>query len=165
MSEKIKNVSFEPWHLDAIVRQTRRLLLSFARWTGHELFSNQGTEREQACALFETPFVVVAHGTEPDPILNYGNRAALSLWEMDWAEFTRTPSRLTAEQEQREERARLLAEAARKGFFADYRGVRISRSGKRFLIEEAIVWNVLDEAGRPAGQAATFSQWRYLDKA
>ena len=30
-------------------------------------------------------------------MLNYGNRAALTLWEMSWEELTRTPSRLTAE--------------------------------------------------------------------
>src|SRR3990172_8531438 len=42
------------------------------------------------------------------------------------------------------------------GFIETYRGVRISRSGRRFLIEQATVWNILDANGRSAGQAATF---------
>jgi hypothetical protein len=33
--------------------------------------------------LFEAPFVVVSHGIEANPILNYGNKKALTLWELD----------------------------------------------------------------------------------
>jgi len=32
--------------------------------------------------MFEAPFVLISHGTEDDPILNYGNRVALWLWQM-----------------------------------------------------------------------------------
>jgi hypothetical protein len=56
-----------------------------------------------------------------------------------------------------------MARAARDGYVDDYRGVRISSSGKRFLIEEAIVWNLVDAAGNRVGQAATFSQWKPLN--
>ena len=73
-----------------------------------------------------------------------------------------TPSRLTAEPVHRDERARLLERTTRQGFVDDYAGVRISRSGKRFRIEQAIVWNVLDGEGRIHGQAATFDRWTRL---
>ena len=53
---------------------------------------------------------------EADPVLNYGNRAALALWEMSWEELTRTPSRLTAEAPNREERAKLLEAVTQRGF-------------------------------------------------
>jgi hypothetical protein len=82
--------------------------------------------------VFEAPFVVVSHGTEADPVLNYGNAAALALWEMSWEELTRTPSRLTAEAPNREERAKLLEAVTRRGFIDDYSGVRISKTGRRF---------------------------------
>lgn len=118
---------------------------------------------EQARLLFVAPLVVVAHGTQADPILSYGNRAALELWEMDLATFLQTPSRLTAEPMHRDERARLLERTSRNGFVDDYRGIRISSTGRRFLIESAIVWNLLDPGGRYAGQAATFSEWRELE--
>ena len=73
--------------------------------------------------------MLVSHGTEADPVLNYGNDAAQALWEMSWAELTRTPSRLTAEAPNREERARLLEAVTRQGFIDDYSGVRILKTG------------------------------------
>ncbi|MBI3802462.1 MAG: MEKHLA domain-containing protein [Nitrospirae bacterium] len=138
------------------------LLQSFRRWTGRDLLPPSGTAEAQAAALFSAPFVVISHGTEPDPILKYGNRAALDLWEMSWEQFTQTPSRLTAEPVNREERARLLAAVTRKGFIDDYKGVRISRTGRRFQIEQATVWNLLDRENRYCGQAATFHRWTDL---
>ncbi len=112
--------------------------------------------------IFESPFVVASHGTEGDPILNYGNRAALSLWEMSWEEFTSTASRYTAEAPNREERARLLKAVTANGFIDDYSGIRISKSGRRFRIARATVWNLLNENGTCCGQAAMFSDWEFI---
>ena len=126
---------------------------------GRELVSREGSPLDQAQRLFEAPIVVVSHGTEADPILNYGNAAALALWEMTPEQFTRTPSRLTAEPMHRDERARLLERTRRDGYVDDYSGVRISATGRRFRIERAIVWNLTDAEGRHRGQAATFSEW------
>ena len=116
----------------------------------------------QARALFAAPFVLVSHGTEEDPVLNYGNRMALELWEMTWEQLTRTPSRVTAESVNQAERERMLARVAARGFIDDYRGVRISNTGRRFLVEDAIVWNVVDAKNKKRGQAATFSRWSFL---
>jgi hypothetical protein len=74
-----------------------------------------------------------------------------------------TPSRLTAEPTLRAARERLLAETLQKGFVDGYEGVRISATGRRFLIRNVTIWNVTDAEGRPLGQAATFADWRYLD--
>ena len=106
--------------------------------------------------------MVVSHLDSDDPILNYGNRQALDLWEMTWEEFTATPSRLTAEPVNRDERARMLRQVTARGFVDDYRGVRISRTGRRFLVERATVWNVVDGDGNRRGQAAAFSRWTPL---
>jgi hypothetical protein len=141
------------------------LLDSFARLVGRELVSRDGTPAEQADRLFHAPFAVVSHGTEADPVLNYGNAAALELWEMTWEELTQTPSRLTAEPVHRDERARLLARTREHGYVDDYSGIRISKTGKRFRIERAIVWNLTDVDGRHRGQAATFDHWTPLDDA
>jgi MEKHLA domain len=99
---------------------------------------------------------------EADPVLNYGNAAALALWEMSWEELTRTPSRLTAEVLNREERARLLAAVTACGFIDDYSGVRISKTGRRFKISWATVWNLLTADDHPCGQAAMFGEWEFL---
>ena len=143
----------------------RWLLDSYAFWLKRELIERTGSMDEQRRRLFLAPFVVVSHAESEDPILNYGNRQALDLWEMTWTEFTATPSRLTAEPVKREERARTLDRVAAYGFVADYQGVRISRTGRRFLVEQATVWNVLDGHGTKRGQAATFSRWTRLDTA
>lgn len=145
----------DPWRVD----HAQLLLASFSRLLGRELMPGNGPAEDLAERLFFSPFAVVSHGTEPDPVLNYGNRAALDLWEMDFESFVRTPSRLTAEPVHRDERARLLARTARDGYVDDYSGIRISRTGRRFRIEQAIVWNVIDADGRLRGQAATFDRW------
>lgn len=151
-----------PWLDPAWSLQIQRMLNSYRRWLGTELIERHGTSEEQAERLFHTPFVVVSHGTQADPILNSANAVALHLWEMPLEQFLRTPSRLTAEPVHRDERARMLETTRKQGYIDDYRGIRISSSGRRFRIDRAIVWNVVDESGEPAGQAATFSQWVFL---
>ena len=150
------------WRTDLVIAQTACLARSLKHWTGHELLPGVSSPADMAQKVFEAPFVVVSHGTEADPVLNYGNRAALTLWEMSWAELTRTPSRLTAEALSREERTRLLETVSRRGFIDDYSGVRISKTGRRFRIRRATVWNLLTEDGRPCGQAAMFDHWEFL---
>lgn len=150
-----------PGDANWLVEHIERLARSHARWTGKELFPGM-VPGAWARAAWNSSAILVSHGTEPDPVLNFGNRAALTLWDLGWDEFTRTPSRLTAEAPEREERARLMAQVTTHGFIANYAGVRISRSGRRFRIHAATVWNVLDENGLPAGQAATFDQWQWV---
>jgi hypothetical protein len=146
-----------------MVQWVQLLLDSYHSWTGRELIARHASPEDQATALFAAPFVVASHGMEADPILNYANRMALELWELTWEQFTRTPSRLTAEPINRTERERMLARAAERGFIDDYRGVRISSSGRRFIVEDALVWNVVDAAGKKLGQAATFARWQFLE--
>lgn len=136
------------------------LVDSFARVTGESLLD---TNVDIPSVLWQAPRVILAHGTEADPIFFYGNRMALDLFEVSADALLRMPSRLSAEAPVREERARLLHRVTQYGYIADYSGVRISATGRRFRIEQATVWNLLDEAGRVHGQAATFDQWVRLD--
>ena len=147
---------------DLIISHTQCLVRSFKQWTGRELLPGNFTPQDLAAKIFDAPFVLVSHGIEPDPILNYGNRAALDLWEMSWDEFTRTPSRLTAEATKREDRAKVMEVVTRHGCFENYSGIRISKSGKRFEISGAVIWNLISEGGQLQGQAATFSEWKFL---
>ncbi len=150
----------EPWATEPMRRHAAILRASHRRLLGRDLPADGA---DPARALFEAPFVLVSHGTETDPVLNYGNRAALRLWEMSWEELTRTPSRYTAEAPNREERARLLAEVSARGFIEHYAGIRISKGGRRFRIESATVWNLTDEAGGRWGQAALFDRYTFLE--
>ena len=150
------------WKKDSVIAHSATLVRSFRRFTGRDLLPGLFNPLGLSKNLFNAPFVLVSHGTEADPVLNYGNRAALNLWEMSWEELTRTPSRLTAEMPEREERARLLSAVTERGFIDDYSGIRISKSGRRFRIAKATVWNLITERGEPCGQAATFDRWEFL---
>ena len=150
------------WQTDFVIVHTQMLARSFRRWTGRDLLPGLFNPAGLAKNIFYAPFVLVSHGTEADPILNYGNQAALALWEMSWEEFTRTPSRLTAEAPNREERAKLLEVVSRHGFIDNYSGVRISKSGRRFRISNATVWNLISGDGMACGQAAMFDQWEFI---
>ena len=154
----------EIWEQKTVIAQTQLMARSLKHWTKRNLLA--GSETDVAAELgekvFHAPFVLVSHGIQTDPVLNYGNAAALALWEMSWDELTRTPSRLTAEAPNREERARLLAAVTANGFIDDYSGIRISKKGRRFRIAQATVWNLLDERGNYSGQAAMFSRWELL---
>ncbi len=136
--------------LDSYQRLLKRPLLEAA--AGQSL-------GEQA---FNADFALLSHNTDSDPLFNYANRTALNLFELPWDELIGMPSRFSAEPVNREERERLLAEVGSKGFIDNYSGVRIAKSGKRFLIERAVVWNVYDSQQRYYGQAACFSDWTLL---
>ena len=150
------------WTNPVVVEWTQQLLNSYRHWTSRELIERIGEPDVQAYRLFQVPFVVVSHGAETDPMLNYGNRIALDLWEMTWDQLVQTPSRLTAEPVNRAEREWMLEQARTRGYLDTYRGVRISSTGRRFLVENALIWNVVDVEGQRIGQAATFSQWTWL---
>jgi hypothetical protein len=140
-----------------------RIIASWHHWIGSDLVDPNLAPVERARELFHAEFVVLSHDTAADPMLNYANDKALTLFEFSWDELLRTPSRLTAEAIHRDARAAFLAQVSRRGYVNDYQGVRISRTGRRFLIEQATVWNLIDGNGEPYGQAARFSTWKYLD--
>lgn len=139
------------------------LLASLRHWTGRNLVDPNLPGSEQSRQLFYAPFAVLSHDAAADPVLTYANLTGLRLFELSWQELVQTPSRLTAEAVYRDQRAALLTEVSRRGFIDDYRGVRISKSGRRFVIESATVWNLRDSNGAHCGQAAAFNEWKFLD--
>ena len=153
----------QAWTDPAAIEWSQLLLNSFRRWTGRELLERVGDHAYQAHALFLSPFVVVSHGAEEDPLLNYGNQIALDLWELSWDQFVQTPSRLTAEPINRAEREWMLEQAKVRGYLDTYRGVRITSTGRRFLVDNARIWNIVDAQGQRVGQAASFSHWTWLN--
>jgi hypothetical protein len=38
----------------------------------------------------------------------------------------------------------------------------VSASGRRFLVRQATVWNLIDPEGLPCGQAASFAEWQWI---
>ena len=139
------------------------LLQSFRHYLGRDLL-HPGPPEEVARRLFHAPFAVLSHDGAADPVLDYVNRRVMALWESDWPTLTVMPSRLTAEPMHREARARFLQKTAESGYITGYSGVRISTTGRRFQIEDAVVWTVRTPDGAGSGQAATFAKVRGVDE-
>jgi PAS domain-containing protein len=137
------------------------LVSSYRRTVGLEPAFLELGQRPSAAWLYEEArHAVLAHNTDPDPRFIYANKAAQACFEYGWDEIVSLPSRLSAEPIDREDRQRLLDSVARRGFAAGYSGLRIAKSGRRFFIEDGVVWQLIDGDGVVRGQAATFAKWR-----
>ncbi|MFT4888567.1 MAG: hypothetical protein ACJAY7_000382 [Pseudohongiellaceae bacterium] len=150
-----------------LLAHSQLLIESFYRHTGRQLLpkgSDDGDYSSEHQQLAGSPFAVVSHGTQVQPIFNYANNAALSLFEMQWSEFTSLPSSKSAEKISQTEREHLLNNVNKRGYIDDYQGVRITASGKRFKIEDAVVWNLIDAADNYCGRAAILYRLTYLKK-
>lgn len=112
--------------------------------------------------VFTAEFALLSHNTDPDPLFNYANQKALDLFELSWDELIGMPSRLSVEPENHQARERLMAKVTATGFVDHYTGIRVTKTGRRFRINNAVIWNVYDRQGRYLGQAACFSDWVYL---
>lgn len=104
--------------------------------------------------LYDLLAVVLCHDAGDDPLFVYANAAAQRVWERSWEDFIGWPSRLTAPEHLRAQRAQALASGA---VVRGYSGVRVASSGRLFRIVDATVWPVSDEHGNLVGQAATFA--------
>ena len=120
------------------------------------------TSGDQATDLFSSAIAVLAHDNSRDPLLIYANATALRLWERSWQQMIGMPSRYTAEEGAREQRASALQRAQSEDAFEGYSGVRVSRTGQRFMINNARIWTLWDDKGHNCGQAAAFSSWSWL---
>lgn len=148
----------------ALEEPTRLILSSYRRHFGRELVEVTDPARAVE-TLFEAPRVVLSAlgPAGADHAFNYANRKALALFEYSWDELIGKPSSASAEPEHRDERRRLLDEVGKHGFIGNYSGIRIGKTGRRFRILSATVFNLLDPAGNRVGQAATFTDYEFLE--
>lgn len=127
---------------------------SYQRLLGQPLVPPEIPAAEAATWLYASaPFAILAHNTAPDPVFIYGNLAAQRRFGYDWNELTQLPSRLSAEAPNREARQQFLERVQRQGYEAGYSGVRITKTGQRFMIEQATLWQLFDADGVLHGQA------------
>jgi len=132
---------------------------SFKKRTGEKLLTGDVMVHDAAKALFNAPFCCASHDAEDT--FNYGNKAALALWELEWEEFVGMKSTRSADEEDsatQEERRALLDKAASEGLITNYSGVRMSSTGKKFRIENATVWTMTNADGDKTGQAVRFDK-------
>jgi len=138
------------------------IIKSLKKFKGIDLTDSSLSIKEQAKQVFEAPYVLLAHNATTDPIFQYSNKKGLELFEMSWDEFTRLHSKYSAEPQNRRERELLLNDVLLKGYADNYSGVRISKTGRKFKINAATVWNIMDENNEKKGQAALFRDYTYI---
>ena len=154
-----------PWLSSDNLRWATVIQTSHERAFGTRLFTGSSTavdSRAHSQELFALAAPVLAHHASNDPLLIYANAAALKLWRRCWSDMVGMPSRLTAPEQERTERAQALSKAQRVDAFQGYRGIRIDSQGRRFVIHNARIWTLWNEHGEACGQAASFSDWWWL---
>ena len=132
---------------------------SYKARTGRKLLEGNVMVHDAAKALFRAPFACASH--DGNDVFDYGNKAALGLFEMSWDEFVGMRSTKSAAEDDgatQAERRALLDRAAERGVIENYSGVRVSSTGKKFRIQDATVWTISDGAGRKIGQAVRFDR-------
>jgi len=154
-----------PYTRADVVMQTLLIVDSYRRTFGEDLMpESKGADIASAAQmLFEAPFVCASHGTEDEPVFNYGNRAALELWGMGFEDFEALPSKKSAAEEEQEARTALLEEVAREGKADDLRCIRVAAGGRPFRIEGGRLWNLTGLDGSPLGQAVVFAKYTFLE--
>jgi len=135
---------------------------SYHQLLDKDLIPITNSNKSFAEQLFNAPFIVVSHNNDSDPVFNYANLKALALFELSWEDLIQLPSRCSVEPVNQAERERLLAIVTTQGYIEHYQGIRISSTGKRFMIKNAVVWNLIDAKGNYKGQAAQFADWAFI---
>jgi len=136
------------------------ILDSHRRLLGRELCARSGDAAEDARRLFHLPLAVLAHDTSPQPLLDWANLAAARAFDATPESLLGRPSADTAPADAIDERRALFDVLARQGFVTGYSGVRVSLTGRRFVIDDVTVLEVTDAAGQPAGHAAVIGATR-----
>ena len=103
-----------------------------------------------------TDAVILSHGTEESPLLNYGTRAALNLLDCEWDEFVSLEWSdcllASAATDLRAVAAAVDEDGYKDGIALEC----VSTYGQRFVVRDALAWRVDLEDGTPAGRALMF---------
>ncbi|MCP3060357.1 MEKHLA domain-containing protein [Myxococcus sp. K38C18041901] len=107
-----------------------------------------------AWAHTEAPFMLLAQDVQPEPVYFYSNAAASRQFGYSAEELLRTPARLSAPPDGREDRAAVLRVVEERGYVTGYSGIRVTQGGKLFRIHDSELWRVHDAQGTRLGLGA-----------
>lgn len=138
------------------------LRASLKRCTGLDLVPAYLDKAQAAVAVFNAPWSLLSHSADDQPHLTYTNRTGARVFNLRLERLTKYLSSETTLPEDRPKREQLLKHVREHGYADHYSGVRVTTDGVKFIIKDAVVWNLSDTHGRYLGQAAMFKRWRYL---
>lgn len=138
---------------DTLIRQINE---NFLRLSGKPLYAPPGAADVHQWLHEEAPYGILAHNTDVEPRFIYANKHALASFKYTAGEILAVPSRLSASEEDRPERQRMLELVLRDGIVYDYSGPRVDKYGNSFTIYDGVVWQLRNANGELWGQAALF---------
>jgi MEKHLA domain len=107
------------------------MLENLKRWTGRDLIAEYGFSLDTlGLQVFEADFYLLNHNNAADPVLTYGNKQVLKLWEVSWEELINMHSRETAKPTDRAARSAIMEQVKADNYIDGYSGTRISKTGK-----------------------------------
>lgn len=136
------------------------ILDSYRRLLGRDLFDRTGDAAADARHLDALPIAVLAHDTATPPVLDWVNRAAAAAFDAAPADLVGRPSAATAPPDAAADRRQLFISLRERGVVTGYSGVRVSLTGRRFVITDVTVCELRDRDGRAAGHAAIIGTTR-----
>ncbi|MGK9168781.1 MEKHLA domain-containing protein [Inquilinus limosus] len=137
----------------------RLLAGSHARLVGTPLLPEEagGDAAVQARWLYEAaPFCVLVHNTDADPPSSMPTERPRPASSIACTSSRRCPPASPPRRRTGRSGSGCWTPLPADGFITSYRDLRVAKSGRRFWIENATVWRLIDEAGTLHGQAATF---------
>lgn len=108
-------------------------------------------------------FGILSHGTQPDPIYNYGNRASLILFDQTLENLCKTASRYSTVESLMEDREQLIQQINSVGHGTISNAIRTTTKGKLFVMETIWIWHVYHPDGRRIGLAALYDRSKVKD--
>lgn len=138
---------------DALIRQINDC---FYKLSGKPLYAPPGIVGIHRWLDEEAPYAILAHNTEADPRFIYANSCALASFKYTADEILAVPSRLSASEQDRPERQRMLEIVLRDGIVYNYSGPRVDKFGNSFMIYDGVVWQLRNTDDEICGQAALF---------
>lgn len=138
---------------------------SLKRLTGRGLYERMKVQPSSPKGIYNTVclnerFVLISHGTEANPIYNFGNVAALQAFMRSWHDLM-IPSAESVVLRSQDETLRneLMQKVTDHGFVEGASGIRVRGDGKFIKLVDAVVWNCYDDDNSTyIGQAAFFDR-------
>lgn len=152
-----------------ILTHIRWVDASLRKWTGRGVVERMGLLNTNIVvednSVYETiyndnRYVLITHGTEVDPIYNFGNRAALTAFWRSWDNLVELPSAQSVVLQSQDEvrRKELMRQVTEQNYVDDATGIRIRDDGTFLRLVDAVVWNCINDEGIAIGQAAFFDR-------
>lgn len=153
---RVRNLSEHVGYLDSSLKKSSGTGLF--DWI-NERGQGDGSEVTTVELLDEnTRFGVLSHGTQSDPVYNYGNKASLELFGYTIDELCQTPSRFSTVPVLMKDRDNLIKAIETRGYGYIDDAVRVKSDGELFIIDRILIWTVFDEADNRIGLAAVYDK-------